>query len=158
MKLKLMIAVMVGLLGLQVQAAEIPLVDKNKHEGQQFLEQNAKNKKVVTLPDGLQYKIIKQGKGPKPAKEDVVKVNYEGRFIDGTEFDSSAKHGGPIEFPLQGVIAGWTEAVQLMPVGSTWEIYVPSDLAYGDQNAPDDIGPGKTLVFKITLLEIKKNS
>lgn len=131
-------------------------VDKNKAEGDAFLKQNKKNKGVIALPDGLQYKIIKQGTGPKPTDSDVVSVNYAGTFIDGTEFDSSYKRKEPASFPVGGVIPGWTEALKLMPVGSTWMLYIPSDLAYGEQGNPPVIPANKTLVFKVELIEIKK--
>jgi FKBP-type peptidyl-prolyl cis-trans isomerase len=131
-------------------------VDKNKMEGEAFLARNKLNKDVVTLPDGLQYKIIIQGKGPKPTDTDVVSVNYAGTFIDGKEFDSSYKRNEPISFPVNGVIAGWTEALKLMPVGSTWMLYIPSELAYGEQGSPPTIPPNTMLIFKVELLAIKK--
>lgn len=127
-----------------------------KQLGEQFLNTNKTKKGVVALPDGLQYKVLKQGSGPKPAANDVVTVNYEGHLINGQEFDSSAKHGGPAQFPVGQVIPGWVEAIQMMPVGSTWEIYVPENLAYGDQGAPPAIGPNEALIFKITLLKTEK--
>ncbi len=119
----------------------------------QFLENKKKEKEVVTLPSGLQYKILVEGKGAKPSATDTVTVNYAGTFIDGREFDSSYKRGQPASFPVNRVIAGWTEALQLMPVGSTWMLYIPSDLAYGPMGSPP-IGPNKTLVFKVELLGI----
>lgn len=131
-------------------------VDKNKAEGEAFLKQNKKNKGVVTLADGLQYKIIKQGTGPKPTDSDVVTVNYAGTLINGTEFDSSYKRNEPASFPVGGVISGWTEALKLMPVGSTWMLYIPSDLAYGEQGSPPSIPANTTLIFKVELLGIKK--
>jgi FKBP-type peptidyl-prolyl cis-trans isomerase FklB len=131
-------------------------VDKNKIEGDAFLTKNKKNKGVVTLPDGLQYKIITQGKGPKPTDTDVVLVNYAGTFINGKEFDSSYKRHEPISFPVGGVIPGWTEALKLMPVGSTWMLYIPSELAYGEQGSPPTIPPNTLLIFKVELLEIKR--
>jgi FKBP-type peptidyl-prolyl cis-trans isomerase FklB len=103
----------------------------------------------------LQYKILKSGDGPKPTKEQTVKCHYRGTLIDGTEFDSSYKRGEPTEFPVGGVIKGWTEALQLMPVGSKWQLFIPSDLAYGPNGAGQTIGPNATLIFDIELLSIK---
>lgn len=128
-----------------------------KSKGVAFLEANKKNKGVIALPDGLQYKIIKQGKGKKPELTDVVVVNYAGTLIDGTEFDSSYKRGEPATFPVGAVIPGWVEVLQMMPVGSKWEVFIPSDLAYGEQGAPPAIGPNETLVFTIELLDAKKS-
>lgn len=125
--------------------------------GDAFLAANKDKKGVVTLPDGLQYKVLKQGKGPKPTASDTVVVNYEGKLIDGTVFDSSYTRGEPAVFPVLGVIAGWVEALQLMNVGSTWELYVPANLAYGEQGAPPMIGPNQTLIFKVDLLSIKRS-
>jgi FKBP-type peptidyl-prolyl cis-trans isomerase len=130
--------------------------EKNKADGKKFLEENAKKPGVKTLPSGLQYKVVKEGTGEKPKDSDVVETNYRGTLIDGKEFDSSEKNGGPVSFPVNGVIKGWTEALKLMPVGSKWEIYVPSELAYGDEGAGEDIAPGSTLVFQVELLRIKK--
>ena len=129
---------------------------KNTNEGNAFLSVNKTKKGVVTLPDGLQYKIIKKGSGAKPTDNDIVTVNYAGTFIDGSEFDSSYKRGTPTTFPVNGVIPGWTEALKLMTVGSTWELYIPSNLAYGEQGAQPTIGPNKTLIFKVELLGVKK--
>jgi FKBP-type peptidyl-prolyl cis-trans isomerase FklB len=109
----------------------------------------------VTLPSGLQYKILTEGKGPKPAATDTVSCNYRGTLISGKEFDSSYKRGQPASFPVSGVIKGWTEALQLMPVGSKWQLFIPSDLAYGDRPPPGDIGPGATLIFEVELLSIE---
>jgi FKBP-type peptidyl-prolyl cis-trans isomerase FklB len=131
-------------------------VDKNKTEGEAFLKLNKKNKGVVTLADGLQYKILKKGTGPKPTDSSIVSVNYAGTLINGTEFDSSYKRNEPASFPVGGVIPGWTEALKLMPVGSTWMLYIPSDLAYGEQGNPPAIPSNATLIFKVELLEIKK--
>lgn len=138
----------------QTQTAA-PAIDKNKAEGDAFLEKNKKKKGVVTLPDGLQYRIITKGQGKKPTDTDVVSVNYAGTFIDGTEFDSSYKRHEPATFPVGGVIPGWTEALKLMPVGSTWMLYIPSDLAYGEQGSPPAIPANKVLIFKVELLGIK---
>lgn len=128
----------------------------NRKAGEEFLAANKTKPGVITLPDGLQYKILKEGDGPKPTASDTVSCNYRGTLINGTEFDASSKHGGPASFPVSGVIKGWTEALQLMPVGSKWELYIPADLAYGDRGAGQDIGPGQTLIFEIDLLGIQK--
>ena len=128
----------------------------NKEAGQKFLADNAKKDGVKTLPDGLQYKVVKQGTGDTPKSGDTVETNYRGTLIDGKEFDSSAKNGGPVSFPVDAVIKGWTEALQLMPVGSKWQLFIPSELAYGDSGAGNVIPPGATLVFDIELLSIKK--
>lgn len=130
--------------------------DKNKAEGTAFLSSNKANADVITLPSGLQYKIITAGTGPKPTANDTVKVNYRGTLIDGTEFDSSYKRNEPVTFPVNKVIKGWTEALQLMPVGSKWQLFIPSDLAYGDRGAGQDIAPGSTLIFEVELLSIEK--
>ena len=127
--------------------------EPNRKAGDAFLAANKAKDGVVTLPSGLQYKILKEGNGPKPTASDVVTCNYRGTLINGTEFDASDKHGGPASFPLGRVIKGWTEALQLMPVGSKWQLYIPPDLAYGD-NAPPEIGPGSTLIFDVELVSI----
>jgi FKBP-type peptidyl-prolyl cis-trans isomerase len=129
--------------------------DKNKQAGEAFLSANKSKEGVTTLPSGLQYKILKEGDGKKPAATDTVQCNYRGTLLDGTEFDSSAKHGGPASFPVTGVIKGWTEALQLMPVGSKWQLFIPSDLAYGDRGAGGNIGPGATLIFEVELVSIQ---
>jgi FKBP-type peptidyl-prolyl cis-trans isomerase FklB len=129
--------------------------EANKKEGQDFLAANKGKAGVVTLPSGLQYKIEKEGTGPKPTTGDSVVCNYRGTLIDGKEFDSSYKRGQPATFPVGGVIKGWTEALQLMPVGSKWQLFVPSDLAYGDRGAGADIGPGATLIFEVELISIQ---
>jgi FKBP-type peptidyl-prolyl cis-trans isomerase FklB len=134
------------------------VAEKNKADGKKFLEANAKKTDVKTTATGLQYKVIKQGTGEKPKDTDVVEANYRGTTIDGKEFDSSAKHGNSASFPVNGVIKGWSEALKMMPVGSKWELYVPSDLAYGDEGAGDDIAPGSTLVFEVEILSVKKNA
>ena len=123
--------------------------------GQEFLEKNKTQQGVVTLPSGLQYQILKEGTGPKPTINDTVVCNYKGTLIDGTEFDSSEKAGKPAEFAVSGVIKGWTEALQLMPQGSKWKIFVPASLGYGEMGAGPKIGPNETLIFEIELLEIK---
>jgi FKBP-type peptidyl-prolyl cis-trans isomerase FklB len=129
--------------------------EEAKAEGEKFLADNKTKEGVVTLPSGLEYKILKQGTGEKPTADDTVVCNYRGTLINGTEFDASEKHGGPASFPVKGVIPGWTEALQLMPVGSKWQLYVPANLAYGQQGPPD-IGPNATLIFDVELVSIKK--
>lgn len=125
-------------------------------EGKKFLAENAKKQGVVNLPSGLQYEIITKGNGEKPILADKVTTHYHGTLINGTIFDSSVKRGQPASFPVNGVIKGWTEALQLMPVGSKWKLYVPSDLAYGEQGAGQTIGPNTTLIFEVELLSIDK--
>jgi len=127
----------------------------NKQEGDAFLAANKNQQGVTTLPDGLQYKILKEGDGPKPTAADSVVCNYRGTLLNNKEFDSSYKRGQPATFPVSGVIKGWTEALQLMPVGSKWQIVVPPDLGYGARGAGADIGPNSTLVFEIELLSIQ---
>jgi len=126
----------------------------NKVKGEKFLEENKKKEGVVELKSGLQYKIIKQGDGKKPIKDNSVKVHYHGMLINGEVFDSSYDRGEPITLSLNQVIKGWQEAVPMMNVGSKWQIYVPSDLAYGDRGAGGSIGPNETLIFDIELLAI----
>ena len=125
-----------------------------KEAGEQFLNDNKNKEGVVTLASGLQYKIISAGNGAIPKSNDTVKCHYEGRLINGAVFDSSIRRGEPAEFPVNGVIAGWVEALQLMPVGSKWQLYIPSDLAYGPHGAGQAIGPNETLIFDIELLDI----
>ena len=125
-----------------------------KAEGEKFLSENKKKEGVVALPSGLQYKILTAGNGPKPKASDTVKCHYEGRLINGTVFDSSIRRNEPAEFPVSGVIAGWVEALQLMPVGSKWQLYIPSELAYGTHGAGQSIGPNQTLIFDVELLAI----
>lgn len=125
-----------------------------KENGQKFLAENKGKEGVVTLKSGLQYKILKNGNGSKPKATDNVKCHYEGRLIDGTVFDSSIRRGEPAEFPVSGVIAGWIEALQLMNTGSKWQLYIPSELAYGPNGAGQSIGPNETLIFDVELLEI----
>jgi len=137
------------------QADNSALADKNMKAGQEFLASNKTKPGVVTLPSGLQYRIITAGKGRKPKLTDTVVANYRGTLIDGTEFDSSYKRGTPATFPLGGVIKGWQEALQLMPEGSKWEVYIPAGLAYGPQGAGSVIGPDETLIFDIELVKIK---
>lgn len=128
----------------------------NKKEGQAFLEANKKKDGIVSLPSGLQYKVVKEGTGPKPTAGDRVKVHYQGSLLNGKVFDSSIERGEPATFGVSEVIPGWTEALQLMPVGSKWQLFIPSDLAYGDAGAGQDIKPGSTLLFDVELLEIVK--
>lgn len=125
-----------------------------KKAGETFLANNKKNAGVVTLPSGLQYQVITQGTGPKPAITDTVRCHYHGTLIDGTVFDSSVDRGQPAEFPVGGVIKGWVEALPLMNVGSKWKLFIPSDLAYGDNQAGPTIAPGSSLIFEVELLAI----
>ncbi len=130
--------------------------DANKKEGDLFLAANKSKAGVQSLPDGLQYKVLTEGKGPKPTAADTVVCNYKGTLINGTEFDSSYKRGQPVTFPVGQVIKGWTEILQMMPTGSKWEVYIPSDLAYGPQGpGRGPIGPNQTLVFEIELVSIQ---
>ncbi len=142
----------------QQQAKSEQASAANKKEGEAFLAENKGKDGVVTLASGLQYKILTEGTGPKPTPTDSVVCNYRGTLINGKEFDSSYKRGQPATFPVNGVIKGWTEALQLMPVGSKWQLFVPSDLAYGDRGAGADIGPGATLVFEVELISIQDKS
>jgi len=125
-----------------------------KETGEKFLEENKTKEGVITLESGLQYKVITEGKGQIPEASHTVKCHYEGRLINGNVFDSSYKRNEPAEFPVQGVIKGWVEALQLMPVGSKWQLYVPSELAYGANGAGQSIGPNETLIFDVELLDI----
>ena len=131
-------------------------IEKNKKEGQAFLAANKDRPGIVTLPSGLQYKILQPGTGAKPTASDSVVCNYRGTLIDGTEFDSSYKRGQPATFPVAGVIKGWTEALQLMPVGSKWQLFIPPDLAYGERGTNGGpIGPNETLIFEVELVSIQ---
>jgi FKBP-type peptidyl-prolyl cis-trans isomerase len=127
----------------------------NKKQGDAFLAENKTKEGVVTLPSGLQYKILQQGTGPKPTVKDIVVCNYRGTLLDGKEFDSSYKRGQPATFPLGQVIKGWTEALQLMPVGSKWQLFLPPELAYGERSMGPDITPYSTLIFEVELVSIK---
>lgn len=142
----------------EMQAAQMEqaraAASEAKERGQAFLEENKTKEGVEVTESGLQYKVITSASGPTPAATSVVKVHYEGRLLDGTVFDSSYERGQPAEFPLNRVISGWTEGLQLMPVGSKFQFYIPSGLAYGDRGSPPAIGPGETLVFDVELLEI----
>jgi len=137
------------------QAEENVALAENMKKGEEFLAANKAKEGVMVTASGLQYKVITPGTGAKPLATDNVKVHYKGTLLDGTEFDSSYKRGTPAEFPLANVIPGWTEGLQLMPVGSKYEFYIPSELAYG-QRAPQTIGPNQTLIFEVELLEIVK--
>ena len=128
----------------------------SKKEGETFLAANKKKEGVVELPSGLQYQVMKEGTGTKPTMNDRVRVHYHGTLIDGTVFESSVERGEPIEFGVNGVIPGWTEALLMMPVGSKWKLFIPSSLAYGDNQAGKDIKPGSTLIFEVELLDIIK--
>jgi FKBP-type peptidyl-prolyl cis-trans isomerase FklB len=132
------------------------LAEKNKKEGEAFLAENSKKPGVVTLPSGLQYKVLRPGTGKKPQAQDIVKVHYRGTLIDGTEFDSSYRRGQPTSFQVNRVIPGWTEALQLMEEGAKWQIFIPSRLAYGERGAGKEIGPYATLIFEVELLAIEK--
>ncbi|MGB9402390.1 MAG: FKBP-type peptidyl-prolyl cis-trans isomerase [Candidatus Acidiferrales bacterium] len=134
------------------------LGDANKKEGDEFLAANKAKEGVVTLPSGLQYKILIAGTGPKPTASDTVICNYKGTLLDNTEFDSSYKRGKPATIPVGHVIKGWTEALQLMPVGSKWQLFIPSDLAYGERGAGGTIGPNATLIFEVELISIQEKS
>jgi FKBP-type peptidyl-prolyl cis-trans isomerase FklB len=137
-----------------------PSLQEKKYEanikaGKDFLEANGKKDGVITLASGLQYEVINEGNGAKPGLTSTVTTHYHGTLIDGTVFDSSVQRGTPASFPVNGVIAGWTEALQLMPLGSKWRLFVPSNLAYGAQGAGQQIGPHTTLIFEVELLDIK---
>ena len=140
----------------QAQAMAGESGSKNKEAGAAFLAANKTKPGVQTLPDGLQYKIVQEGTGPMPKASDEVTVKYRGTTIDGKVFDDSEKHGGTATFPVNGVIPGWTEALQKMKVGAVWQLYIPSDLAYADRGAGADIAPGSTLIFDVTLVGIAK--
>ena len=138
----------------QQQAEKNKMAAENKKAGEAFLAENSKKEGVVTLDSGLQYKVIKASDGPKPKKTDSVVCHYRGTLLDGTEFDSSYSRGEPAQFRVDQLIPGWTEALQLMPTGSKWELYIPSHLAYGARQA-GQISPNSTLIFELELLEIK---
>lgn len=137
------------------QKAQKEKAEKNLAEGKAFLEENAKKEGITTLPSGLQYKVISEGFGRTPQKSDTVTVHYRGTFLDGTEFDSSASRGQPQSFRVDGVIPGWTEALQLMKEGAKWELFIPSALAYGERGIPQRIPPNSTLIFEIELVSIQ---
>lgn len=129
--------------------------DMNKKAGEDYLAANRKREGVVSLPSGLQYEVVEAGSGKSPAATDTVVVHYKGTLIDGKEFDSSYKRGQPATFPVNGVIKGWTEALQLMKEGAKWKLFIPADLAYGSRGAGSDIGPNSALVFEVELIEVK---
>ena len=137
-------------------AREERLYGATRDAGRKFLEENAKRDDVVSLPSGLQYKVLVKGQGEVPQSSDKVKVHYEGRLLDGTVFDSSYKRGEPAEFTPMQVIKGWTEALTLMPVGSKWQLYIPYELGYGERGAGENIKPYSMLIFDVELLEIVK--
>jgi FKBP-type peptidyl-prolyl cis-trans isomerase FklB len=132
------------------------LGEKNKQEGAAFLAGNQKKEGVKTLPSGLQYRVIKSGSGKKPKSDDTVTTHYRGTLIDGTEFDSSYRRGKPVTFPVNQVIPGWTEALQLMEEGAKWELFIPSNLAYGEKGAGNEIGPNATLIFEVELISVQE--
>lgn len=132
--------------------------EKNKSEGEAFLAENKAKEGVVALESGLQYKILKAGNGRKPAIDDTVVVHYRGTLVDGTEFDSSHKRNGPASLPVKKVIKGWSEALQRMPVGSKWQLFIPPDLAYGERVVGRGIGPSSTLIFEVELLDVVKQA
>src|SRR4030043_683756 len=138
----------------EMMAKKEEVAKQNKKDGEAFLAENKKKEGVKTLPSGLQYKVIKTGTGKKPKSTDTVTVHYRGTLINGTEFDSSYKRGQPVSFPVSGVIPGWTEALQLMGEGAKWQIFVPSNLAYGERGAGNQIGPNATLIFEVELISI----
>jgi FKBP-type peptidyl-prolyl cis-trans isomerase FklB len=131
--------------------------EKNLSESKTFLEENKKKEGVKTLPSGLQYKVLTEGSGKAPKADDTVTVNYRGTLIDGTEFDSSYKRGQPATFKVNGVIKGWTEALQLMKEGSKWQLFIPPDLGYGERGAGRNIPPNSTLIFEVELISVKQN-
>jgi FKBP-type peptidyl-prolyl cis-trans isomerase len=138
----------------RMQAQQNELATKNRADSEAFLARNATEADVVRTESGLQYKVLSAGEGPKPTADDTVTVHYRGTLIDGREFDSSYKRGEPATFPVSGVIPGWVEALQLMPVGSKWMLYIPADLAYGPGGAGGLIGPNSALIFEVELLSI----
>jgi len=140
----------------EMMAKQQELSQKNKKAGDAYLAENKKKEGVITLPSGLQYKIIKAGTGKKPKSTDTVTTQYRGTLIDGTEFDSSYKRGQPATFQVTGVIPGWTEALQLMAEGAKWQLFVPPNLAYGERGAGGAIGPSATLVFEIELVSVQE--
>jgi len=140
----------------EMMARQSEVAKKNKAEGEAFLAANKKKEWVKALQSGLQYKVIKVGTGKKPKLSDTVTAHYRGTLIDGTEFDSSYKRGQPVSFPVSGVIPGWTEALQLMGEGAKWQLFIPSNLAYGEKGAGRDIGPNATLIFEIELVSIQE--
>lgn len=143
-----------GLAQAYLQKKQMQIGEENVTKGQNFLAENAKKEGVQTTASGLQYKVIQEGSGESPSAMDEVTVHYTGRTIDGKVFDSSVERGEPVTFPLAGVIPGWTEGVQLMKPGGKYELYIPSELAYGARGAGQDIGPNETLIFEIELISV----
>ena len=139
----------------QIEDKQKAVAEQNVKDGEKFLAENKKKEGVKTTASGLQYKIIKEGTGPQPKLTDAVVANYRGTLINGTEFDSSYKRGQPATFPLTGVIKGWTEALQLMKVGSKYQLFIPANLAYGDRGMGPDLGPNSTLIFEVELVGIQ---
>ena len=156
-EMKTVLTALQGELRKQQEDAARVVGEANKKAGEAFLAENKTKEAVVALPSGLQYKILTPGTGPKPTASDSVVCNYRGTLLDGTEFDSSYKRGQPTTFPVSAVIKGWGEAVQLMPVGSKWQLFIPADLAYGSRGAPG-IGPESTLIFEVELLSIQEKA
>lgn len=156
--MKIFVSLFIALLSAtiaQAQTGDIN-VSANKAAGEKFLKENAKKPGVITTASGLQYEVIKMGDGETPKISDKIRVNYAGTLINGKEFDNSARRGGPAQFKLAGMIAGWKEVLQLMPVGSKFKVYIPSSLAYGDSDMGSDIPAGSTLIFDLDLVEIVK--
>jgi FKBP-type peptidyl-prolyl cis-trans isomerase FklB len=139
-----------------VQAHAESAAETNLKTGETFMQENAENSKVVTLPSGLQYEVLEEGTGEKPTQTDTVTVDYEGKLVNGNVFDSSYARGEPISFPVGGVIQGWQEALKLMNAGSTWMLYIPPSLAYGEHGAGGMIGPNETLIFKVHLISVDR--
>jgi FKBP-type peptidyl-prolyl cis-trans isomerase len=139
-----------------IQAKQQQMVAQSKAQGEAFLAKNAQEDNVKVTPSGLQYKVIKAGSGASPAATDLVRVHYEGKLINGDKFDSSLDRGEPAEFPVNRVIPGWTEALQMMKVGDKWQLFIPANLAYGEQGRPGAIPPNSVLVFEVELLDVKK--
>jgi FKBP-type peptidyl-prolyl cis-trans isomerase FklB len=140
----------------EMMAKKEEVAKQNKKDGEIFLSENKKKEGVKTLPSGLQYKVIKVGTGKKPKSTDTVTVHYRGTLIDGTEFDSSYKRGQTVSFPVSGVIPGWTEGLQLMEEGAKWQLFIPSNLAYGERGTGGIIGPNATLIFEVELVSIQE--
>jgi len=145
-----------GIFQKDMMAKQQEMGNKNKKEGEAFLNENKKKEGVKTLPSGLQYRVIKEGTGKKPKLADSVTAHYRGTLIDGTEFDSSYKRGQPASFSVSRVIPGWTEALQLMGEGAKWQLFIPSNLAYGEQGAGAVIGPNATLIFEVELISVQE--
>jgi len=138
-----------------MQSKDAQLGEKSKREGEEFLTKNKAKQGIVTLPSGLQYEVLKTGSGSSPKAVDTVKVHYEGKLLDGSVFDSSIKRGQPAQFGVDQVIAGWTQALQLMKVGDKWRLYIPSNLAYGERGMEGAIPPNSVLTFEVELLDVQ---